>query len=161
MNKPMNPSRLAGGFSMTEVVVALGVMAFGLVSLLGGLTSSLQSQTVAERDTRLAGISQRILSEYRAQSFDLLLEGKDATGAALVSPRYFTAEGDPLPAGGDPGLSAYYSCEMERAIDAESQAPVTGVANLLNVRMTLRWPFQSATLPGNHTRVIDATVARY
>ena len=161
MNKPMNPSRLEGGFSLTEVVVALGIMAFGLVSLLGGLTSSLQSQTLAERDTRLAGISQMILSEYRAQSFDLLLEGMDAAGAALVSPRYFTAEGEPLPAGGDPGPTAYYTCEMERAVDTESQAPVTGAANLLKVRMTLRWPFQSATLPGNNSRVIDATVARY
>jgi len=161
MNKPMNPSRLEEGFSLTEVVVALGVMAFGLVSLLCGLTSSLQSQTLAERDTRLAGISQRILSEYRAQSFDLLLDGMDAAGAALVSPRYFTAEGEPLPAGGDPGPAAYYSCEMVRGIDAATQSPVNGGANLLNVRMTLRWPFQSATLPGNHTRVIDATVARY
>ncbi len=161
MNKPMNPGRLEGGFSLTEVVVALGVMAFGLVSLVGGLSSSLQSQTGAERDTRLAGISQRILSEYRAQSFDLLLEGKAATGAALVSPRYFTAEGDPLPAGGDPGPTAYYCCDMLRAVDAATKSPLNGGSNLLNVRMTLRWPFQSAALPGNNTRVIDATVARY
>jgi uncharacterized protein (TIGR02598 family) len=161
MKNPMNPSRPEEGFSLTEVVLALGVMAFGLVSLVGGLSSSLQSQVDAERDTRLVGISQRILSEYRAQSFDLLLQGKDATGAALVSPRYFTAEGDPLPAGTAPGPAAYYSCEMVRGIDAATQSPVTGSANLLKVRMTLRWPFQSATLPGNNSRVIDATVSRY
>ncbi len=161
MKKPMNPSRPEEGFSLTEVVLALGVMAFGLVSLVGGLSSSLQSQVDAERDTRLVGISQRILSEYRAQSFDLLLGGNDATGAALVPSRYFTAEGEPLPAGGDPGPAAYYSCEMVRAIDTATQSPVNGGANLLKVRMTLRWPFQSPSSPGNHTRVIDASVARY
>jgi type II secretory pathway pseudopilin PulG len=102
MKKPKYPSRSAGAFSLTEVVLALGVMAFGLVGLMGGLSNSLQSQTGAERDTRLAGISQRILSEYRAQSFDLLVAGQDAAGANRVSPCYFTADGEPTaaPAGG-------------------------------------------------------------
>jgi uncharacterized protein (TIGR02598 family) len=162
MKKPKYPSRSAGAFSLTEVVLALGVMAFGLVGLVGGLSNSLQSQTGAERDTRLAGISQRILSEYRAQSFDLLVAGKDAAGANRVSPCYFTADGEPTaaPAGGGSALGAYYQCEIERVIDAATQSP-NGSANLLNVKMTLRWPYQNVSRPGNNTRVLHATVARY
>jgi uncharacterized protein (TIGR02598 family) len=162
MKKPKHLSRSVAAFSLTEVVLALGVMSFGLVGLIGGLSNSLQSQTGAERDTRLAGISQRILSEYRAQSFDLLVAGNDATGEDRVPICFFNADGEPVaePAGGASGLAAYYSCEIQRVIDEATQSP-NGNANLLNVKMTLRWPYQDASHLGSNTRDLHATVARY
>ena len=58
-----------GGFSLVEVVLALGVIAIGVVALLGLLSISAGSSRSSDQATVIASISRQVLAEMRGMPF--------------------------------------------------------------------------------------------
>jgi uncharacterized protein (TIGR02598 family) len=62
--------RPASGFSLVEVVVALGVIAFGLLAILGLFPTGLQSGRASIQETRANHLADQIFATFRSQPFN-------------------------------------------------------------------------------------------
>jgi type II secretory pathway pseudopilin PulG len=76
-------------FSLMEVVIALGVVTFALVGLMGLMPVSIDSSRASVNETRAAQIAQRLFTDYKAQSFSgitfpLYDTSGNATGNSLT-----------------------------------------------------------------------------
>lgn len=60
---------LGHGFSLVEVVLALGVFAFALVALIGLLPLGMQSNRESREETEAMGLVRHLVAERRAQPF--------------------------------------------------------------------------------------------
>ena len=58
----------ASGFSLIEVVLSLGVIAFALVAILGVFPTGLSSNRTSVNDTRAVGLANAVLATIDAQS---------------------------------------------------------------------------------------------
>lgn len=106
----MSPRKPESGFSLIEVTLALGIISFALVSLLGLLPAGLSSFRDSMRTTVSAQVSQRLIAEMRQAEFAGLSIG--------VQPeRYFSVEGIEV-------------LEAQKA-DSVTSARVTVLANAL------------------------------
>ena len=64
----LNANHKASAFSLIEVVLALGVVAFALVAILGVFPVGLSSNRTSINDTRAAGLADAIFATIDAQS---------------------------------------------------------------------------------------------
>lgn len=84
-------SRGAGGnsgFSLVEIVIALGIVSFALVAIFGLLPTGYKSAIESRRDTRSAFIAEHIIGDLRSSSFSnatILYQGSNAKLTALPS----------------------------------------------------------------------------
>jgi uncharacterized protein (TIGR02598 family) len=103
------------GFSLVEVVLSLGVMAFGFVGLFGLLPTGLGVFRSAIDTSIGAQIAQRIVSDIQQSDFDSLVPPRGGTVPGiqngglldqyLAHPlRYFDEQGHELSSPHDPGL---------------------------------------------------------
>ena len=60
--------RQSGGFSLVEVVIALGVVAFAIIAILGVIPIGLKTSHSAQDQTRSAQITQDILASIASQA---------------------------------------------------------------------------------------------
>ena len=58
----LSPKKQVGGFSLVEVVLALGLTAFTIIALLGLTSSALDQSRRSKQDTQLVNIAQDITS---------------------------------------------------------------------------------------------------
>lgn len=75
------------GFSLVEVVIALGIIAFALVAILGMFPVAIGASRDSRTDTRAAGIARLIYGQLRGQPPDrasLTLNTNPAAGQAFV-----------------------------------------------------------------------------
>ena len=82
--------RSSGGFSLVEVVIAVGIMALGLVAVLGLLPHGLAMTKKTSDLTYQTRIFQHLLSEYQSMPWEAL-EGASTGGGAQL--RYFDYQG--------------------------------------------------------------------
>lgn len=87
------------GFSLIEVTLALGIISFVLVSLLGLLPTGLSSFRDSMRATVSAQVSQRLIAEVRQADFLGLTAGTQPE-------RYYSVEGIEVAAKADAVTSA-------------------------------------------------------
>jgi uncharacterized protein (TIGR02598 family) len=78
-------SRLHGAFSLVEVVLALGIISFAFIALLGMLPVGLKSLKSSQNDTITTLIVQKVLAEAQQTRF--------ANLSTLAGERFFTDEG--------------------------------------------------------------------
>ncbi len=64
----MKRNRISG-FSLVEVALALGMVAFALTAVLGLVPIGLETSRAAINETRAAQIAQRLFTEFQSQSF--------------------------------------------------------------------------------------------
>lgn len=83
------PLFLATAFSLVEVTIAMGIIAFGLVAILGVLPVAFTTSRASITQTRATGIADTVFAGLRAQPFT----PRAVIGAGLIYP-----EPDPLPA---------------------------------------------------------------
>jgi len=79
MNKISSISQNESGFSLVEVVMALGICSFCLIALIGLLTSGLTSNRDTVSQTEAAGLAEMIQA-------DLVTRRVDASGAYIAEP---------------------------------------------------------------------------
>lgn len=69
---------LPAAFTLVEVVLALGIVAFAVVALVGLMAVSFDSSRGSDADTSIASMARQITAELRARPFDrLTTEGSD------------------------------------------------------------------------------------
>lgn len=99
MNFPLNDGRQRG-FSLVEVVIALGVIAFAIVAILGVVPTGLRTSAGAQDETRAAQIAQAVLSTLASQAqtqfnnVKLPLDDSSTTGFNLATPATTTLYAD-------------------------------------------------------------------
>jgi len=112
-------------FTLVEVVIAIAIIAFSLISILGLMTYT--SQVLQQSDTysRLANVSGQVLAQYDSQPFSV------STNCALTNASYyFTYEGLPTNSAG-----AFYQANVTNA------NPVGWtLTNVMQLQVTIRWP---------------------
>jgi len=96
MNSPLSRFRAnkmaRSGFSLVEVTLALGVMAFTIISLMGLLTTGCQSSQQSMRRNMKSEIAQGILGAVQLSRYQLLAQFDN-------NHFFFDAQGNPLPSG--------------------------------------------------------------
>lgn len=83
---PGYPPQDAGAFSLVEVVLALGVVAFAIVAILGAFPAGLHTSRSSQNETRAAQIAQDILTSLASQtqtSFTNCVINQSGTATAL------------------------------------------------------------------------------
>lgn len=119
-------ARRTAGFSLVEVTLALGIVAFCLVSLLGLFAVGLESSRHSGRDTALSEVAARLINEW------------SRPGASLPSSGFVDHDGE---VNSSEGIYAY-----EIVIAPVTSATVLPVSdNLQRISVTFRWPVGAAT----------------
>lgn len=93
--QPVRARRSAAGFSLVEVVLAVGIMALGVVTILGLLPHGLEMSRKTANEMAEARIIEHIVGEMQSTNWELL----NTYGQQL---RYFDDQGLELPNLGTP-----------------------------------------------------------
>lgn len=141
----------ASGFSLVEVVLAMAVVAVGLITIIGLFPQGLTSARRAMDDSLCAMIAQDVIAERRI----LIQNGGAQIGIvnAADSPRFYTPEGTNT----TDASSALYRCEV-------TNTPVATIANLENTQVRIVWPWYttgSSTNAPPNTNVFVTMIAKY
>ena len=117
-------------FSLIEVVVALAVIAFVMVSLLGLM--SYASTLVRQSDSyaRLSRVTSQVRAQFDSQPFTM--SSNLVTTNAIY---YYTYDGLPTNQAG-----GYYECDTASANPTDST-----LTNLMQILVTVRWPMPART----------------
>jgi|GEM_PF-811372 hypothetical protein len=78
--RPRGSRRIAGGFSLVEVILAIGIAAFAVLTVLGLLGTAMRSNADSEERIQAANLATTLLIQYRE-----FLNGNQ-TGAQWASP---------------------------------------------------------------------------
>jgi uncharacterized protein (TIGR02598 family) len=134
------------GFSLVEVALALGIVSFVLLSLLGLMTVSLDAGRRSYEDTTVASLAQVVANELRTNSYSSLPNTNFE--------RYFSYDGEPSDAG-----AAHYRCtiQAETHTSAELPSAVRDASQGVRLRLSFFWP------PDNPrtNEIFETTIARY
>lgn len=152
-------------FTLVEIVLSLGLIAFVLAGIFGLLSVAATSTTQSHRDTMVVAMSTKVCNALRATPFDELL-GK---GGLPVQPelagerrdfsvQYFSAEGLRLPDENTPG--AVYLCRVDLTVDPTTRGYGDLIENTLDAQLTFSWPI-SAPESKRQVQNIYAKIARY
>lgn len=112
------------GFSLIEVMLAVGLIAFVLSAILGLVTLGVQGTKRADLDARLMVMTSRLSASYQGRAYTNAL-AELATNATT----YYDLYGAPTNAAG-----AYFQC------DAQNVTPSGNSTNYTVLRFQIRWP---------------------
>lgn len=162
----------AGGFSLIEVALALGIIAVGIVSILG-LLPALTRQSAEAAETRVAlGLADAVrvaLDERAAGGFDALasslpVRSTDPTAGLLLVAARDGGELRWLDAAETPVRDQYYLLVVRRY--ATSPLAYETGSGWLAAEVLVAWPYRSltpagltpATLPGDRSTITFSVV---
>lgn len=136
------PAPRCRGFTLTEVVLAIGIISFGIVAVIGLLSVSLEASRESSDDTRLAAMTTLVIDRLRSRPFADLPPAESIT---------FDIDGNevsPAPGSGD----AYYDCDVVLI-----PAPGALSTHLKRVEVRFSWP--DGVTPAPNERTVHATIA--
>ena len=129
-------------FTLVEVVFAIAIIAFALVSLLGLMTYTSQLVQQADTYSRLSDIVGQMSARFDSQPF------ATSTNCATTNAKYyFTSEGIPTNS-----TAAFYQCTVSNA-----NAPAWTSTNVMQIQMIISWPKPQFT----NTNVIITSSLNY
>ena len=149
--------RTPAGFSLVEVVVALGVIGFALLAILGLFPIGLQSERASGQETRANHLAEQVFSTLRSQPFaaaNLTLLGGNSTidlsqentaNGSTGTLLYATYEGTFV------STPDYFTVELRFRNAPDGLIATT--ANEVHVRITCR---EKAAQPFNYATIIAA-----
>jgi uncharacterized protein (TIGR02598 family) len=126
-------------FSLIEVVLAIGILAFAITAMMGLLTVAMQSDKASSSDTAIAAMSRQVFNSLKAMPYASLPTGTNY---------YFDADGTECAPSG-----ALYECAVTLKDD-----PNLAAGNAKQVKMTIKWPY-GATF--GTTNILQAGIANY
>jgi Tfp pilus assembly protein PilV len=132
-------------FSLVEVVFAIAIVSFALVSLLGMMALSSQLVHQADNYARLSNVSRQVLAGLDSKAYLVT-----STNVAANATNYFTYDG--LPTNSANGAIAYYQCILTNVTPAAST-----LTNLMQVQVIIRWPSPSYS----NTNLINTSILNY
>lgn len=116
--------RQARGFSLVEVTLALGLVSYVLLGLLGLMVVGLNSSRESTVETALSQIALHVSSTY---------DGSGMSGGALTYEKAYSYAGTPLSSPTDPGK--YFTAKVE-ATPSEGVIP-NGTKNLHLIKVSI------------------------
>jgi len=131
---PVSPRTSRAGFTLTEIVLTLGVIAIAFVGLLGLLPAGLDASRQATNSTVVAAILEDLHNRLQGQPLK--------TGAASFSPAFFDDHGVFIPADAPLEVQARKLYRAEVKIGAWNARPANTSA-LRPVIIALSWPVDS------------------
>ncbi|XHR30602.1 MAG: hypothetical protein ACFUZC_08565 [Chthoniobacteraceae bacterium] len=135
-------------FSLIEVVIAIGIIAFTISSLVGLLALALKSDSSSASDTALSSMSQQIFNRLRTKSFSDLPNGTDAAPSFSY---YFDVDGSET--SGTNTTGAVFRCNA--ILTGDPNSPTTAK----KVKLVFQWP---CTVPAPPNRyVFQGLIADY
>ena len=134
------------GFSLIEATVALGILSFAIVGLIGLMPVGLQTMREAMDDSATSLIARRFIGEFRQNSLDAIL-------TQPMPQRSFDFEGQEVAKESDP--LAVYKAQATATLTSGAAGDAASSPNLVKVEIVIS-PLNS-TLPG---RSYVAYVAR-
>lgn len=153
------------GFSLVEVVVAVGIFAIAIVSVIG-LMVPIRSSVVGVRDSDDASrLATQIQAELQKQSFTALSGFLDTPPADGL---YASRDVSKVARGGDakwgassatfnPDSEKFYKVELIRNTTLSPDAATDANSGYLAFTIKLIWPAYSSTPPGGTSVVADAS----
>ncbi len=106
-------------------MVAIAVIAFVLISVLGLMTYTAQLVQQADSYSRLSVVADQVLAKFDSQPF--AVSTNCATTNAVY---YFTYDGLPTNS-----TAAFYQCNVTNA-----NSPAWTSTNVMQIQMSIRWP---------------------
>ncbi len=137
LRRKLPPSRSRQAFSLVEVVLAIGVVSFAMMAMLGTLPVGLKSSQQSRTQVATANIARQLQGELQQISFNSDGTSTDTLTVQnlAANPYYFTLEGTKTTAGAD----AYY--EASFAVGGVNLPGLTvDPTNARNVTVTLTHP---------------------
>ena len=153
-----NRPRRASGFSLVEVTLALGIVAFCLISLVGMFGVGLGNSRQSSDDTAQTSAAAQLVSQVRNTStFD-----RGTSAPYVQGTHYFDARGQEVASN---AATAVYVCQLNGAYVASSELPgiapdAANPAQTTLTRLTLAFSLP-ASVPANQrvsSNVFYATV---
>ena len=150
-------NKSAAGFSLVEVALAIGVVAFAFVAIFGLLPTGLSISRQAMEASVASQIAQRVINDAQQSDFAELL--KDAAGITISgtnqtgrkAERYFDDQGGEL-AATNKSLAIYH---VNTRITPATAMPKTGTSNIDNVHLAVV-TVQVANNPGNRQLALSS-----
>jgi uncharacterized protein (TIGR02598 family) len=140
-------SKNKAGFSLVEIALAIGIVAFGIVAVFGLLPLGMNIFRQSTDTTVGSQIFQQIVSEAQETDFDQLIKDKtnspiSAGGTGVKTIRYFDNQGNELKAAA--GAIYYVNTRIQPATDSPANPPASN-PNLATVTI------QVANNPGGRS----------
>lgn len=132
-----------GGFSLVEVVMALGIAAFALVSMLGLFSVGIGAGKHSGEDTEISAMSLQVISRFRNITNNAI---PASTNLYFDYQGRYTNTANPL--------FAYYECKLTTQ-SASATEISSDTTSLLKAKMTFCWPSTAAQRP--NTNIVHAT----
>ncbi|WP_324726059.1 prepilin-type N-terminal cleavage/methylation domain-containing protein [Actomonas aquatica] len=147
------------GFSLVEIVVAIGIFVVGVLAMVALLSSTTNSaaNTLDTNGAVRAGESAAVWARQLTWAEALQALGADPTDAAI----YANRDGELSEWDGVAEADAFYAVSLERNVDL-SPSTEDEVAGFLAMRLTVSWPvWQSPTsqIPFENRDTITFNVA--
>ena len=133
-----NRKPFVAGFSLVEVVLALGVIAFAITGIMGLFPVAMRTALESQRETRATLIARKIFSDLEASTPDglLIALGTDLTSvSSFISPKpsltnswqhVISYDNDGLPLGNGTNSAASFLA----SIQCSPNTPITGLSRI-------------------------------
>lgn len=138
------------GFSLVEVAIAMGIISFALVALLGLLSVGVRAGKDSHDDTMAAEISRVAFSEWKSGTNNFSMGDSTMTN-------YYTYDAKRLSGAGS---SAYFECLILNTTHSINLPGLTNGANVRRIRLELSWPVGAAA-SNRDRQIFETTVAKY
>lgn len=140
-------SSMVPAFSLVEVAVALGIVSFVLLALMGLAIAGLDASRTSQDDTTLAALAREILVELKSnQQYDEL-------SVIGTSRRHWNSHGEIT----DNPDEFHYQCDITVSPPGPAIPGVSSQASQLLLRFT--WPYGQS--PPQNEQVFTTTLAAY
>jgi len=133
---PVSPRTSSAGFTLTEVVLALGVVATALVAIIGLLPAGLDAARHAANSTVIAAVLEDLNNRLQGQPL--------TTGPAAFSPAFFDDHGVFLDPTVKPSNTSRRLYRADVQIGSWSTPP-TSTSALRPIIIKLSWPVDPAS----------------
>lgn len=148
------------GFTLVEVVMALGIFSFAIIALFGLMSVGLRSGKESASDLALGLMTQTASSVLHAQGFSEVTANSTYSESNSTPNFYFNNDGDIiLDSSGRPstlpGTNGIYACTVQRRAGG-----VMATTNSVMVRMVFSWPL-SANETNRQKKTILTSLANH
>lgn len=165
----MIPRRFSAGFSLIEVALALGIVAFALVAIIGLIPIGLNSNQSSSDQTAAAGLAAGIVADLRAAPVEIPPVVKNTPryqvqlppSGSAVHTLFLREDGSvagSMDTNADPGQDPRYRTTLFITAPTSASQKVATI-----VRVLITWPaladYQAAVTPAKYTGSYEVVTA--
>jgi len=156
----------ASAFSLVEITLALGIVAFALLAIFGLLPVAIDSSRESAKDATFSAITERVVGDLRSRGYDWLTNASATPAPNTVWPYAFDSDGRPV-ATNSPNRA--FQCDVVQGVNVNpnSLAITTNAlpntvagAPRIEFYLQFRYPY-NATQANQDVRTVPMIIADY